>query len=71
MELKVTPLDAPLGARITGLDLSKTLGVTSVVVTHKMESAFRIADRLLMLYDGKVRAEGTVEQFRASDDLRS
>jgi phospholipid/cholesterol/gamma-HCH transport system ATP-binding protein len=50
------------------LDLSQKLGVTSVVVTHEMGSAFRIADRMVMLYEGKVVAQGTPEEIRASED---
>ena len=52
------------------MDLSHKLGVTSVVVTHDMTSAFKIADRLVMLYQGKVIAEGTADQIRNSDDAR-
>jgi len=48
------------------LDLSKTLSVTSVVVTHDMNSVFRIADRVLMLYEGKVAEIGTREEIRKS-----
>ena len=47
-------------------DLSRKLGVTSVVVTHEMESAFRIADRMVLLYEGKIEAEGTPAEFRQS-----
>jgi phospholipid/cholesterol/gamma-HCH transport system ATP-binding protein len=36
------------------MDLSKQLGVTSVVVTHEMDSAFRIADRMAMLHKGRM-----------------
>lgn len=36
------------------INLSKTLGVTSVVVTHEMDSAFRIADRMAMLDKGRM-----------------
>jgi len=50
------------------LDLSGKLGVTSVVVTHEMGSAFRIADRMVMLYEGRVVAEGTPEEIRSSPD---
>ena len=50
------------------MDLSRKLGVTSVVVTHDMGSAFRIADRMVMLYQGKVVASGAPEEVRASDD---
>jgi phospholipid/cholesterol/gamma-HCH transport system ATP-binding protein len=48
------------------MDLSQKLGVTSVVVTHEMGSAFRIADRMVMLYEGKLISQGTPEEFRAS-----
>jgi len=51
-------------------DLSKKLGVTSVVVTHDMGSAFRIADRMAMLYRGKLIALGTPDDIRASSDPR-
>lgn len=51
-------------------DLSKKLGVTSVVVTHDMGSAFRIADRMAMLYRGELIALATPEEIRRSDDPR-
>ena len=50
------------------LNLSRKLRVTSVVVTHSMESTFRIADRIIMLYDGKIIADGTAEMLRGSTD---
>ncbi|HUW58775.1 MAG TPA: ABC transporter ATP-binding protein [Planctomycetota bacterium] len=50
------------------MDLSKKLGVTSVVVTHDMNSAFKIADRMFMLYQGNVVARGTPDEIRNSDD---
>ena len=40
--------------------------VTSVLVTHDMESAFYAADRIAMLYKGKIVALGTVEEIRNS-----
>lgn len=43
-------------------------GVTSVVVSHDMQSVFRIADRVLMLYEGRARILGTPEAVRSSDD---
>lgn len=49
-------------------ELQRGLDVTSVIVTHRLESAFRIADRVALLHDGKIRVEGTVEEFVASDD---
>jgi phospholipid/cholesterol/gamma-HCH transport system ATP-binding protein len=45
------------------MDLSKKLQVTSVVVTHEMDSAFRIADRMVMLDRGRVLKIGTREEF--------
>ncbi|MFA5087851.1 MAG: ABC transporter ATP-binding protein [Candidatus Omnitrophota bacterium] len=48
------------------VDLSKKLLLTSVVVTHNMESIFRIADRVAMLQGGKVLEIGTPEQIKNS-----
>jgi len=48
------------------LDLSKKLLITSVVVTHDMNSVFRIADRVAMLHLGKVLEVGTPEEIRNS-----
>lgn len=44
------------------------LGVTSVVVTHDMRSAFSVGDRLAMLHAGRVHAVGTVAEMRESAD---
>jgi phospholipid/cholesterol/gamma-HCH transport system ATP-binding protein len=46
----------------------EVLGATQVVVTHDMESAFRIADRIAMLYEGRIIAAGKPEEFRNSED---
>lgn len=51
---------------ITGLN--QTLGVTTVVITHEMTSAFRIADRLVLLDQGKFVADGTPDEMRNSDN---
>jgi phospholipid/cholesterol/gamma-HCH transport system ATP-binding protein len=51
------------------LDLSKKLLLTSVVVTHNMESVFRIADRVAMLHKGRVLEVGTPEQIKHSKNL--
>jgi len=48
--------------------MSEELGVTGVVITHDMQSAFRISDRVAMLYDGCVRFEGTPDEIQACDD---
>jgi phospholipid/cholesterol/gamma-HCH transport system ATP-binding protein len=50
------------------LRLSDELGVTGVVITHDMESAFRVADRMAMIHEGRVRAYGTPDEFRSSQD---
>ncbi|MBT3200969.1 MAG: ABC transporter ATP-binding protein [Phycisphaerales bacterium] len=50
------------------MDLSGKLGVTTVVVTHEMDSAFRIADRMCMLDAGVVLKVGTRQEFEAIRD---
>ncbi len=52
------------------IDLRAKLGVTSIVVTHDMKSACRIADRIAMLYNGEFIAIGPPEEFEASRDAR-
>lgn len=52
------------------LFLQRTFGMTMLVVTHSLESAFRIADRLAMLHHGSLIAVGTPEEFRASEHPR-
>jgi phospholipid/cholesterol/gamma-HCH transport system ATP-binding protein len=48
--------------------LQDDIGVTSIVVTHDLENAFRVADRVALLYQARIRFEGTVDDFRNSDD---
>ncbi len=48
------------------VDLTKKLKLTSIVVTHNMESVWRIADRVAMVYKGKLLEVGTPEQIRNS-----
>ena len=50
------------------IGLTDKTKATSVIVTHEMESAFRIATRMAMLYHGKIIEEGSPEIFRASKD---
>jgi phospholipid/cholesterol/gamma-HCH transport system ATP-binding protein len=50
------------------VDLNQKLNVTSVAVTHDMASAFKIADRIIMLYEGKVEFDGTPDEVRASSN---
>ncbi len=51
------------------IDLSKKLNVTSIVVTHEMDSAFRIADRMVMLDHGRVLKIGRREEFEHLRDM--
>ncbi len=48
--------------------LSEQTKATSIIVTHEMDSAFRIATRMVMLYQGKFIADGTPDEFRHSDN---
>ena len=44
------------------------LGVTGIVVTHDMRSAYTVGDRVAMLYEGKVRQVGSVEEIQGTSD---
>ena len=46
------------------LKLQRGIGVTTVAVTHDMTSAYKIADRILMLHDGKIIADGDADHIR-------
>lgn len=48
------------------LKLEHELKVTSIVVTHDLASAFKVADHMVMLHEGQVVAEGAPEDFRSS-----
>ncbi|MDX1495025.1 MAG: ABC transporter ATP-binding protein [Longimicrobiales bacterium] len=50
------------------MKMADDLGVTGVVITHDMDSAFKISDRIAMLHEGKNRIEGTPDEIRATDD---
>jgi phospholipid/cholesterol/gamma-HCH transport system ATP-binding protein len=43
-------------------------GVTSMVISHDIASSFRVADKLAVLYDGRIAAQGTPAEVRASTD---
>jgi len=47
---------------------TRDLGVTGLVVTHDMRSAFTVGDRIALLYQGSIRRTGSVDEVRASDD---
>jgi len=65
-----TGLDPPTAARIAELihDINKELRVTSIVVTHDMQTAFTVSDRLALLRDGHVALHGPPAMFQSSDD---
>jgi len=65
-----TGLDPVVAAKINHLirDLQRQLGLTSVVVTHDLASAFYVADRLAFLYEGRIRFVGTPAEARATTD---
>jgi len=50
------------------LSMQKQLKITSVVVTHDMASAYKVADRIAMLFQGEIIAIGTVDEIRRSDN---
>ena len=64
-----TGIDPIMGDIINGLivALRDRLKVTSVVVTHDMRSAYKVADRMAMLYNGKIVEVGTPEEIRHSN----
>jgi phospholipid/cholesterol/gamma-HCH transport system ATP-binding protein len=50
------------------MQVREELGVTSVVVSHDLKSAFTVADRVALLHEGRVREAGTVAEIQASED---
>ena len=65
-----TGLDPVVAAKINHMirDLQQRLGLTSVVVTHDLASAFLIGDRFAFLYEGRIRFVGTPSEARATTD---
>jgi phospholipid/cholesterol/gamma-HCH transport system ATP-binding protein len=65
-----TGLDPVTSATIDELmiRMREALGVTSVVITHDMRSAYTVGTRIAMLYEGQVRQVGTVEEVRNTRD---
>lgn len=63
-------LDPVISAVITKLisDLNRLLGITCVVVTHDVDEAMRIADKIVMLYRGRVIAEGSPKEILENED---
>jgi len=50
------------------LRMQEKLKVTSIVVTHDMKSAYKVADRIAMLYEGRIIGLGTPDDIRGSRD---
>jgi len=50
------------------MSMRDRLGVTSIVVSHNIESVFRISDKVAMMHEGRVLAMGTPDQIRACDN---
>ena len=48
--------------------LNDALGMTSIIVSHDLEETFRIADRVVILANGRIAAEGTPDEVRHSED---
>jgi phospholipid/cholesterol/gamma-HCH transport system ATP-binding protein len=65
-----TGLDPIMADSINNLirELHDRLKVTSIAVTHDMTSAYKIADKIAMLYDGKIIALGTPEEIKNTKD---
>jgi phospholipid/cholesterol/gamma-HCH transport system ATP-binding protein len=65
-----TALDPMAAANVDVLirTLADEKGVTSIVVSHDLRSIFSIADRVAMIYQGRIRVDGTTEEIRRSED---
>ncbi len=64
-----TGLDPPNISRINLLirNMQQKFGITGVIITHDVESAFEISDRIAFLYHGKIIFTGTVEEAKNTD----
>jgi len=65
-----TGLDPVMSDVIASLirEMDRTLNTTTVTITHDMKVAFKIADRVAMLYEGHIIEEGTPEKFQRSEN---
>jgi len=65
-----TGLDPPNIIRINDLinDMNKQFNITSVIITHDIESAFAVSDRIAFLHDGKIVFTGTVDEAKNTDN---
>ncbi len=64
-----TGLDPVTGAVIDDLMVrTRDLGATGLIVTHDLRTSFKCGDRIAMLYEGRLRAVGTADELRRSED---
>jgi phospholipid/cholesterol/gamma-HCH transport system ATP-binding protein len=65
-----TGLDPIIADRINELilQLQEKLNITTIAVTHDMTSAYKIANRIAMIYDGKIIFDGSPEEIQKTDD---
>ncbi|WKB51936.1 ABC transporter ATP-binding protein [Eleftheria terrae] len=61
------PISMGVAARLIR-DLNQALGVTSIVVSHDVDETFLIADHVIFLANGRIAAQGTPSEMRASRD---
>ena len=61
------PIASDLISRLI-VKLQRELGTTSVVISHDINESFKIADQMIMLYDGKVLADAKPEFFKTTDN---
>lgn len=61
------PISLGTAARLIR-QLNDALGITSIVVSHDLEETFRIADKVIILANGKIAAQGTPDEVRNSAD---
>ena len=50
------------------LDMKNKINVTGIAITHDMTSAYKIGDRIAMLYEGRIHGVGTPDEIKLSDD---
>jgi len=75
--LRLVDLDDAVGDKLPSelsggmrkrVGMQRQLGVTGIVITHDMRSAYTVGTRIAMLYEGRVRQVGTVEEIQQSTD---
>ena len=65
-----TGLDPPNISRINDLinDMNRQFNITSVIITHDIQSAYAVSDRIAFLHDGKIIFTGTPDEARNTDN---